>query len=237
MNTPLGNPLDETPQYTESGLPVYVVLDTSLSMKDFEPLLNDTLESIHQTIVTSPQVQEFVHLSVLSFNSRAHVVTAMTEIDDVQRLPVVTCSGRTNFGPMIRLVRSRIEHDVPVLGSRGIQVLRPLVFVLTDGAPTDEQDLPGENWHDDLDELLDPGWKPHPNVITYGFGRARESVLRRLSTVAAFVAEEGGDNREALRAAMTSLLNSMVASAESHSLEVPTEVRGYRSVPLDVIFD
>ncbi len=234
----MNNTPDEAPVFTDSGLPVYVVLDTSSSMKDFEDLLNDTLESIHQTIVTSPQVQEFVHLSVLSFNSQAHVVTAMMDIDSIQSLPVVNCSGRTNFGPMLRLVRARIESDVPELGGRGIGVLRPLVFILTDGAPTDEKDFPDDHWQDYLDELIDPHWKPHPNIITYGFGHARESVLKRLSTVAAFVAEQGGDtdhNKEALKNAMNSLLNSMVASAESHTIQVPEHVKGYRSMPLDFV--
>ncbi|MGW6204422.1 vWA domain-containing protein [Streptomyces sp. NPDC055089] len=218
-----------------SGLPMYVVLDTSGSMEKSEHLLNQTLETIYDTIDTTPQVKEFVHLSVLAFNSQPHVVTEMTDFDSVHQLPTVTCSGRTNFGPMFRLVRNRIETDVPALIDRGVRVLRPVAFILTDGIPTDEKDLPGDPWEDHLNDLLDARWKTHPHIIAYGFGNAREDVLKRIATAAAFVAERGEDNASALRNALNGFLNSMVASAAKRSLEVPEHVKGYRSIPLDYI--
>jgi uncharacterized protein YegL len=219
--------------FKSKGLPAYLVLDTSGSMKRYEELLNSTLLNIYDTLFTSPQTSEFIHLSVISFNTQAHLVTPMTDIEELQSLPTVTCEGLTNLGPMMQLLRTRITDDVRALSEAGTQVLRPVVFLLTDGVPTDQ---PAGSWQQDLDELRNPAWRLYPHIITYGFGAASEAVLQKISTVAAFVAEEGVQNTsDALSAALTSLLNSLVASARVRQLQVPEEVKGYRSVPLDFV--
>ncbi|MCX4822173.1 VWA domain-containing protein [Streptomyces sp. NBC_01142] len=219
--------------FRSKGLPAYVVLDTSGSMKPYEQLLNATLLKIYDTLYTSPQLSEFIHLSVLSFNTRPHVVTAMTDIEALESLPTVTCEGLTNLGPMLQVLRDRIADDVRELSQAGTQVLRPVVFLLTDGAPTDK---PSGAWQQDLDRLVDPAFKPRPNIITYGFGAASEAVLRTVATVAAYLAEDDAQSTgDALSEAMSSLLNSLVASARVQKLQVPEEVKGYRSVPLDFV--
>jgi uncharacterized protein YegL len=218
--------------YKAKGLPAYVVLDTSGSMEPFEQKLNDTLDHIYDTLDGSPQLADFIHLSVISFNTMPHLVTPITGLADYDSLPRVACGGMTNFGPLFRMLRDQIEADVPALHDRGIQVLRPVVFLLTDGAPSDE---PEGSWEPDLKDLQDPAWKPHPHIITYGFSQARAEFIARIATVAAFAAEPGAENSAALSAAMSGMLNSLVASGRTQQLQVPEEVQGYRSVPLDHI--
>ena len=58
-------------------LPVYIVLDTSSSMKKHEQLLNDSIERLYDELVTSPRVSDFVQLSIISFNTKAEVVLPM----------------------------------------------------------------------------------------------------------------------------------------------------------------
>jgi len=219
--------------YKAKGLPAYLVLDTSTSMHEYEDLLNTTLVDIYDTLFGTPQISEFIHLSVISFNTTAVVVTPMTDIEELASLPKVTCNGTTNLAPMFRLLRSQITDDVQRLSDDGIMVLRPVVFVLTDGEPTD-----GNNsiWESELDRVQDMGWKQHPNLITYGFGAAREDVLKRIATVACYLAEDDArDNAEAVSSALTSLLNSLVASAGTRQLQVPESVKGYKTVPLDFV--
>ncbi|WP_066371998.1 vWA domain-containing protein [Herbidospora mongoliensis] len=225
---------DITPIGGMKGMPTYVVLDTSGSMQAFEELLNNTLTEIVDTLYTSPAMADFIHLSILSFNSSPHVVMDMTEITQLTALPNVTCSGRTNFAPMFRLVKERISKDVPALKARGIKVTRPVIFLLTDGIPTDKPDT---EWRTSHAELTDRNWPPYPHVITYGFGNASESVLKTISTLAAYIAYNSNDEetKSALAAALNSLLNSLITSAEKQQLAVPEEVKGFRTVPLDYI--
>lgn len=219
--------------YTTKGLPAYLVLDTSTSMHDYEDLLNTTLVDIYDTLFGSLQISEFIHLSVISFNTDAVVVTPMTDIEELETLPKVTCNGRTNLAPMFRLLRSQITEDVQLLSDKGVMVLRPVVFVLTDGEPTDGKD---SIWESELDRLHDKNWKQHPNLITYGFGTAREDVLKKIATVACYLAEnDAQDNADAVSAALTSLLNSLVASAGTRQLQIPESVKGYKSIPLDFV--
>jgi uncharacterized protein YegL len=216
------------------GLPTYVVLDTSGSMAPFEELLNGTLTEIVDTLFTSPKVSDFIHLSIISFNTSPHVVVEMTEISQLTALPTVSCDGVTNFAPMFQLLRECIEDDIPKLSDKGVAVTRPVIFLLTDGNPTDR---PKGDWAKALASLTDPAWRPHPHIITYGFGDASEAVLKKVSTLAAYIAEQGHQdaNKKALSSALNSLLTSLVASAAAQRLLVPEEVSGFRSVPLDFV--
>jgi uncharacterized protein YegL len=212
------------------GLPTYVVLDTSASMIPFQQLLNDTLAEIWETLITQPQVREFIHLSIISFNTVPHVVVGMTEIDALRTLPEVTCSGSTNYAPMFTLLRNCIEQDVPTLSAGGIDVLRPVVFLLTDGGPTDKST---EAWTDALAKLTDRDWRRHAHIITWGFGSTGEEILRKVATLAAFVADKRLQNREALASALSSLLRSLVSSGQRQQLQIPVTVDGFHAIDLE----
>jgi uncharacterized protein YegL len=215
------------------GMPTYVVLDISGSMKAYEGLLNSTLAKIINTLYSSPRISEFIHLSIITFSTTPHVVLGMRGISQLTALPTVECRGVTNFAPMFELLRDRIELDIPTLTGSGVKALRPVVFLLTDGTPSDR---PPERWSAALQELRDPAWRLHPHVITYGFGEAVEFVLKQMSTLAAYIADgEMAGNSEALSSALSSLLNSLVASAQAQILQIPEQVKGYRSIPLDYV--
>ncbi|WP_157246890.1 vWA domain-containing protein [Nonomuraea typhae] len=223
----MNNPSSEPAQ----GLPTYLVLDVSKSMKPHEALLNRTLEDIVNTLYSSPRISEFVHLSILTFSTRPHVVLAMTEIARLTGLPTVECRGSTYFGPLFEALRDRIELDLPRLTAQGVRPLRPVVFLLTDGAPADD---PQERWTEPFEALTDVTWRPHPHVITYGFGDAVEAVLKRMATVAAYIADPcAGTDTEAITAALHNMLNSLVATATAHALQIPERVSGYRTLPLE----
>jgi uncharacterized protein YegL len=213
------------------GLPTYLVLDVSASMRPHEALLNRTLEDIVNTLYSSPRISEFIHLSILTFSTRPHLVLAMTEIAQLSGLPTVECRGSTYFAPMFEMLRDRIEFDLARLVTDGVRPLRPVVFLLTDGAPADN---PAERWVEAFDALTTRQWRPHPHVITYGFGSAVEHVLKQMATVAAFIADpHAGTDTQAITTALSTMLNSLVATAKAQALQVPDRVKGFRSLPLD----
>jgi len=218
-----------TAQNKSKCLPTYLVLDTSSSMKDHEDLLNDLLEHVYDSLVASPRVSEFAHISIISFNTAPHVVLEMTDIEAVSALPLLACDGTTNYGAAFREVKARIDMDVDKLKAEGKAVLRPAVFLLTDGAPTDN------DWSDAFATLVDRNWSRRPHVITFGFGAAHEAVLSKVSTKAAFLAESSSSQKEALSTVMSSLLHTLVASARREELQIPEKVPGFTSVPIEYV--
>jgi uncharacterized protein YegL len=211
-------------------LPTYLLLDTSDSMASHEKTLNETLEHVYLSLVESPRVAEFAHISIISFNTRAHLVLEMTDIEEIRALPTLSCSGLTHFGLAFDLLRERINVDVPALKSAGMAVLRPAAFLLTDGHPTDADTLAGR-----FAALVDPTWPRHPHVITFGFGDATPKLIGSMATKAAFLAKNNTREKEALTSILTTLLNTLVASAPAGELLIPTDLPGFERVPVDYV--
>lgn len=209
-------------------LPTYLVLDTSGSMKEHEQTLNDTLEHVFDTLIASPRVSEFAYISIITFNTLPHLVLEMTDIEDTPGVPQLACDGMTNYGLVFDLIRLRIDVDVPALNAAGKAVLRPAVFLFTDGFPSDKNE-----WQARFNELVAPSWRRRPHVLTYGFGEARADVLGKMATKAAFLADSRTEEKEALTRTLTSLLQTLVASAKAEELMIPADLPGFIRVPVE----
>lgn len=210
-------------------LPTYVVIDASQSMIPYQQTLNQTLEQLHRTLADSPRVSEFAYMSIIAFSSAAQLVIEMTDMEEVPEMPEVVCSGTTDYRAAFDLVRARIDVDVPTLNDQGKTVLRPAMFFLTDGRPTE----PG--WKASFRKLVDPAWKRRPHVITYGFGESQSDVLSKVATTVAFHAQPGTRHDEALAQAINSMLNSLVASSRDEEMQIPTVAEGYRTIPVEYL--
>lgn len=173
---------------------------------------------------------EFAHISIITFNTGPHLVLEMTDIEEVQVLPQLTCGGKTNFGAAFDMVRQRIDVDVPALRASNKAVLRPAVFLLTDGRPSDE-----ETWAGHFANLVDTNWPRRPHVLTFGFGEATVESLKGMATKAAFLAKKNLEDKEALSRMLTTLLNTLVASAPVGALVVPADLPGFDRIPVDYV--
>jgi len=205
-------------------------------MKPFEDVLNQTIESLYDELITSPRISEFAFVSILSFNTDANVVLQMTDLQSMDALPEVECGGVTNFLNALQLLRKCIEDDIPRLSEAGRHVLRPVAFLLTDGQPTDESGRLTEDWRPEYAALVDKSYRRHPNVVPFGYGTATAAFLNDVSTIpnAAFLAKDGGTG-EALKKIIPTLLNTLVASARDNELRLPADVDGFIRVSPEIV--
>lgn len=122
-------------------LPVYLLLDTSGSMRG-EPIaaLNVGVRAMVQALRRDPYALETVHLSLITFDIEARELFPLTPLEQVQ-IPEIRVpeSGPTFLGAALKLLMERAKRDVRRTshGERGDWL--PLVFVMTDGSPSDSQ--------------------------------------------------------------------------------------------------
>lgn len=105
-----------------------------------EPLesLKVGLESMLAALSSDPFALESVHLCLITFDRDARVLTPLTPLADF-RLPDITVpdSGPTHTGQALELLCASLEKDLRKTTPRRKGDWKPLVFIMTDGKPSD----------------------------------------------------------------------------------------------------
>jgi uncharacterized protein YegL len=122
-------------------LPVYFLLDTSGSMNG-EPIqaLNNALSGMINSLRSDAQASETLWISIITFDRIVNEVSPLTELPLFQ-LPEITCpqSGPTNTGKALELLFEKVTNEVKKGSPTQKGDWRPLLFVFTDGKPSDIQ--------------------------------------------------------------------------------------------------
>ncbi|AWH88183.1 vWA domain-containing protein [Limnobaculum parvum] len=119
-------------------LPIYLMLDTSGSMTG-EPIeaVKNGVQTLLSTLRQDPYALETAYLSVITFDSSARQIIPLTELLNFKS-PDLVATGTTAFGEALSLLSSSIENEVQKTTAEIKGDWRPLVFIMTDGAPTDD---------------------------------------------------------------------------------------------------
>jgi uncharacterized protein YegL len=120
-------------------LPVYFLLDTSGSMNG-EPIqaLNNALSGMINTLRSDAQASETLWISIITFDREVNEVAPLTELPSFQ-LPEIICpkSGPTNTGKALELLYEKVNTEVRKGSPTQKGDWRPLLFIFTDGKPSD----------------------------------------------------------------------------------------------------
>ena len=119
-------------------LPVYLLLDTSGSMYG-EPIeaVKNGVQTLISSLRSDPYALETAYISVITFDSSAKQVTPLTELAAFQQ-PNIDAGGCTALGEALALLSERVDSEVTKTTAEQKGDWRPLVFIMTDGEPTDD---------------------------------------------------------------------------------------------------
>lgn len=121
-------------------LPVYLLLDTSGSMMG-EPIeaVKNGVQMMVSSLRQNPQAIETAFLSIITFDSTAKQIVPLTDLISFQA-PEIRASGTTALGEALDLVSHCIDREVTKTTTESKGDWKPLVFIMTDGVPTDNID-------------------------------------------------------------------------------------------------
>ena len=119
-------------------LPVYLLLDVSGSMTG-EPIaaVQNGVQTMVSALMSDPQALETAYLSVITFSNSAQQIVPLTELNQFTP-PELFASGLTAMGEALSLVAQCAEREVVKNTPETKGDWKPLVFIMTDGCPTDD---------------------------------------------------------------------------------------------------
>ena len=155
-------------------LPVYLLLDCSGSMSG-EPIeaVRQGINTLLSDLKSDPQALETAYLSVITFDSNAQQVVPLTELMSFNT-PELHASGLTSMGGALRVLKDCIQRELLPNTEEHKGDWKPLIFLLTDGNPTDGEVL--------RSELQDMSSLHAANIIACAAGPYADTVVLKQIT-------------------------------------------------------
>lgn len=168
-------------------LPVYFLIDVSESMTG-APIqeVEKGMRSIINELRHDPYALETVFISILVFAGQTEVLEPLTELYAF-RAPDFPIGSGTALGKGLDLLMRQIDREVQKSTKDLKGDWKPIVFLFTDGAATDDPDKSIEKWV--------RRYKDKCNLIVVTFGNCADiTLLERLGGQVLTLTDLGGDS-------------------------------------------
>ena len=150
-------------------LPVYLLLDTSGSMTG-APIeaVRRGVEQFKREVEQDAFAKETTCIGIITFGGGAEFATSgLISFDsfvDSFQPEILSASGQTPLGQALWLLNESLDKDVKgAVKGKEKGDWKPMVFIMTDGMPTDD-------WQEPREEILKRQRRKVVNVITVGCG-------------------------------------------------------------------
>ncbi|MGH8581585.1 MAG: TerY-C metal binding domain-containing protein [Gammaproteobacteria bacterium] len=166
-------------------LPLFFLLDVSESMLGDElRKMEEGLSSIVRSLRRDPHALETVYLSVIAFAGVARTIAPLVDLVSFYP-PKLPIGSGTSLGAALNQLMVEIDRSVVKTTADRKGDWKPIVYLFTDGKPTDAVDPAIERWNRDYARKTD--------LVAVALGRYADlSVLQRL-TEHVLVFEDAGE--------------------------------------------
>ncbi|MDE8744258.1 VWA domain-containing protein [Pectobacterium polaris] len=120
-------------------LPVYLLIDTSGSMRgESIHAVNVGIQAMLSALRQDPYALESVYISIITYDNEAREFIPLTPLEDFQFIDIVVPSaGGTFTGAALECLIQSVDRDIKRSDGDQKGDWRPLVFLMTDGSPSD----------------------------------------------------------------------------------------------------
>lgn len=188
-------------------LPIFFLLDVSESMVgDNHRQMQQGVERLVKKLRTDPHALETVYLSVHVFAGKAKTMAPLTELAMFYppRLPI---GAGTSLGDALNHLREEIKKTVVKTTPEKKGDWRPIVYLMTDGAPTDDFEQAIEKWNAEIGN----------SVTTVAIGIGKYASLDTLKRITEHVFLLDADSEQKFNSFIEWLTMSIVAQSRSVS--------------------
>jgi len=195
-------------------LPIFFMIDVSESMAGENLFkMEEGIASILTALRTDPYALETAYLSVIAFAGKAKTITPMTEIAAFNP-PELPLGGGTHLGVALNHLMSEIDCSVVKSSSSQKGDWKPIVFLFTDGVPTDFTKDSVDRWNAQYSNKV--------NLISISIeGGADHKVLNEISDE---VLVFNNDSNESFTRFIQWISKSIGAQSRSVSAENDTTI-------------
>jgi uncharacterized protein YegL len=167
-------------------LPIYFILDCSESMiGESLKKMEDGLLGVIRTLRSDPHALESVYISIIAFAGIAKTIVPLVEVASFY-MPKLPLGGGTSIGSALTELMQSFDKSLIKTTNESKGDWKPLVFLFTDGRPTDNPQVALNKWTSE--------YKSKANVFAISLGRSADFEVLKKITDNVLIFEESTDD-------------------------------------------